>query len=188
MIELSKNNTSLISFKDYKIFKRLILDQIPTCKKHILIGTFNLQNIRLKLSGNYYPLSQILGRLIEKGVGIYILLQPRACRSTLIRELSKKYRNYNNFKIRSCSRVHLKAIILDLEMAYIGSANITGFGLGKRSISKKNFELGFITTEKNVISKVAQNFLDIFNGKYCNSKNCYYFKNYESKRQCDGII
>jgi phosphatidylserine/phosphatidylglycerophosphate/cardiolipin synthase-like enzyme len=188
MIELSKNNTSLISFKDYKILKRLILEQIHACKKHILIGTFNLQNIRLKLAGNYYSLSHILGGLIEKGVGIYILLQPRACRSTLIRELNNKYKNYKNLKIRSCGRVHLKTIILDLEIAYIGSANITGFGLGTRSISKKNFELGFITTEKNVISEVAHNFLDIFNGKYCNSNACFYFKNYKSKRQCDGII
>ncbi|MBD3230755.1 MAG: hypothetical protein GF329_21430 [Candidatus Lokiarchaeota archaeon] len=181
------NSINLVSFSNYDSFNNQILNGIIKAKKNLLIGSFSFQNIRIKLQNRYIKFSRILGNLIQKGVAVYILSQPGACRSSIIRELKQLYGDNKNLMIRSCSRVHLKTIIIDLKIAYIGSANITGHGLGTRSKSKRNFELGFITTKTDVISKVARNFLDILNGNYCNSKDCYYYLNSKSKRSCNGI-
>lgn len=188
MTQMYEKNVNLISFSNYEVFNEKILNQIIQTRKILLLGSFNLQNIRLRLNNRYIKFSEILEKLTKRNVAIYILLQPRARKSSVIQSLRYINKNYKNLIIRTCSRVHLKTIIIDLKIAYIGSANITGFGLGTRSKAKRNFELGFITTDKEIISNVTRNFLDIFKGKYCNSTNCYYYKNSKSKRYCDGII
>jgi len=41
-----------------------------------------------------------------------------------------------------CPRVHFKLMIFDLETVYIGSANLTGAGMGLKGENKRNFEVG----------------------------------------------
>ena len=187
MNSILPTNTKLITFKDYEISERRILNQIIKTRKNLLIGTFNLQNIRLKINNQYIPLSDIIIRLVRSGVSVYFLLNSKASNAALIQKLKNTLGNDRNLMIRSCSRIHLKTIIIDLKLAYIGSANLTGYGLGTRSKAKRNFELGFITSDKSLISDIAQNFINIFNGSYCNSNNCFYLNNLESKRYCKGI-
>lgn len=38
-----------------------------------------------------------------------------------------------------CLRVHFKMLIFDFETAYIGSANLTGAGIGMKSSNRRNF-------------------------------------------------
>ncbi|MHA1270414.1 MAG: phospholipase D-like domain-containing protein [Candidatus Helarchaeota archaeon] len=182
------NYTRLISFNNYELFEKQILNQILNIKKYLLIGTFNLQDLRIKINNSYIPLSEIIEKLVKKGVSIYFLLQPKACNTSFIRKMKKLTLISKNIAIKSCPRIHLKTIIIDLKLAYIGSANLTGFGLGTRSRSKRNFELGFITYDKNIISEAARNFIDIFNGKFCRSGVCFYYRNKYSKRYCEGLI
>ena len=46
-----------------------------------------------------------------------------------------------------CPRVHLKAVIVDGELLYLGSANWTGAGLGAKGSGRRNFELGIVTDD-----------------------------------------
>jgi phosphatidylserine/phosphatidylglycerophosphate/cardiolipin synthase-like enzyme len=48
-----------------------------------------------------------------------------------------------------CPRVHFKSIIIDGKVAYTGSANLTGAGMGARSEGKRNFEAGIISSDPN---------------------------------------
>ena len=41
--------------------------------------------------------------------------------------------------------VHFKLIIIDSTIAYVGSANLTGAGMGMKSPKKRNFEAGILT-------------------------------------------
>ena len=47
--------------------------------------------------------------------------------------------------LRQCARLHLKAVIVDGALLYLGSANWTGAGLGAKGDRNRNFELGFVT-------------------------------------------
>ena len=186
MEKISEPYTRLVNFDNHELFSKIILEQIVKIKKYLLIGTYNLQDIRLNLNNKFISLSDVLINLANKGVIIYFLIQPRAYKTKLITKLRNNIKN-GNLRVKSCSRIHLKTIIIDLKLAYLGSANLTGFGLGTRSAMKRNFEIGLVTTEESLIAQITRNFLNIFDGKYCNKKTCYYYNNFKSKRPCYGI-
>ena len=66
-----------------------------------------------------------------------------------------------------CPRVHAKIIIIDRHTAYVGSANLTGAGLGAKNENKRNFELGVLIKEKNHLKKIEKYFEQIVSGKFC---------------------
>jgi len=71
--------------------------------------------------------------------------------------------------LRMCPRVHLKAVIVDGALLYLGSANWTGAGLGAKGSGRRNFELGFVTDDGPLLDQV-QGFYDrIWTGGECAS-------------------
>ncbi|MCR5125274.1 MAG: hypothetical protein K6B43_08800 [Treponema sp.] len=52
-----------------------------------------------------------------------------------------------------CPRVHFKIIIFDLKTAYVGSANLTGAGLGMKGENTRNFEAGVLSSNKDFVKK-----------------------------------
>ena len=66
-----------------------------------------------------------------------------------------------------CPRVHLKAVIIDGNFSYSGSANLTGAGMGAKSEHKRNFEAGIITDDQKIIDQVMEQFDNIWSGIHC---------------------
>jgi phosphatidylserine/phosphatidylglycerophosphate/cardiolipin synthase-like enzyme len=66
-----------------------------------------------------------------------------------------------------CPRVHFKSIVVDGKFAYCGSANLTGAGIGAKSDSRRNFEAGFITEDKDLINAIMDQFDSIWMGSRC---------------------
>ena len=58
-------------------------------------------------------------------------------------------------------------MVVDGTFAYSGSANLTGAGMGAKSESRRNFEAGFITSEKNLVDQIAKQFDELWMGKFC---------------------
>ncbi len=71
---------------------------------------------------------------------------------------------------RRCPRVHMKAIIIDGRSMYMGSANMTGAGLGAKGPTRRNFELGIWTTSVELIESASQRFNAVWEGDHC--KGC----------------
>ncbi len=72
-----------------------------------------------------------------------------------------------NLVMRRCVRVHAKAIIADGKWMYMGSANLTGAGLGAKSAKRRNFEAGICTDDLSLIDPVADMLQEIFTGGQC---------------------
>ena len=72
-----------------------------------------------------------------------------------------------NLTMRRCGRMHAKAIIVDGRWMYVGSANLTGAGLGAKSPRRRNFEAGIWTDELPLIDPVADMLQAIFAGENC---------------------
>lgn len=72
-------------------------------------------------------------------------------------------------ELRQCARVHLKAVIVDAEWIYLGSANWTGAGLGARGEGRRNFEVGIVTDDELVLDEVQGMFDRIWRGTQCAS-------------------
>lgn len=71
---------------------------------------------------------------------------------------------------RVCPRVHLKAVIVDGALLYLGSANWTGAGLGARGSGRRNFELGVVTDDGPLLDQVQALYERIWSGGEC--KGC----------------
>ncbi|MFN0247608.1 MAG: phospholipase D family protein [Kofleriaceae bacterium] len=66
-----------------------------------------------------------------------------------------------------CPRVHMKAVIVDGALLYLGSANWTGAGLGAKGSGKRNFELGVITDDAQLLDQVQALFDRVWSGAEC---------------------
>jgi phosphatidylserine/phosphatidylglycerophosphate/cardiolipin synthase-like enzyme len=72
-------------------------------------------------------------------------------------------------ELRRCPRVHLKAVIVDGELLYLGSANWTGAGLGAKGSGRRNFELGFVSDDAQLLDQVQALYEQIWSGGECDS-------------------
>jgi len=69
--------------------------------------------------------------------------------------------------LRRCPRVHLKAVVVDGELLYLGSANWTGAGLGAKGSGRRNFELGIVTDDALLLDQVQSLYERIWTGGEC---------------------
>ena len=69
--------------------------------------------------------------------------------------------------LRRCPRVHMKAVVVDGELLYLGSANWTGAGLGARGSGRRNFELGIVTDDAPLLDQVQSMYERIWTGGEC---------------------
>src|SRR5438477_12891361 len=104
--------------------------------------------------------------LAERGVELRILhaeLPSRPFRASF----EKRKRLWSGLQLKICPRVHFKAVIVDKAWAYLGSANLTGAGLGAKGEGKRNFELGFVTEDFDTLDRVSALFEAVWNGDEC---------------------
>lgn len=61
-------------------------------------------------------------------------------------------------------------IVFDCQTVYIGSANLTGAGIGMKADSTRNFEAGILTDDPELVDAAMNQFDEVWIGKLC--KNC----------------
>jgi len=111
-----------------------------------------------------------LVKLAQKGVEVR-LLHAGVPSGPALRELKKSLPKLKadggSLVIRRCPRLHTKAVIVDACAMYVGSANLTGAGLGAKSANRRNFEMGFWTHASTLIDAVLTDFNELWEGRQC---------------------
>jgi phosphatidylserine/phosphatidylglycerophosphate/cardiolipin synthase-like enzyme len=102
--------------------------------------------------------------LAERGVEIRVLHSGVPSSAALV-ELKRELPA--GLTIRRCPRLHAKAVIIDAREMYVGSANLTGAGLGAKADGRRNFELGIWTTQLALVDPVLEQFNSIWEGRHC---------------------
>jgi phosphatidylserine/phosphatidylglycerophosphate/cardiolipin synthase-like enzyme len=105
-----------------------------------------------------------LRELADRGVEIR-LLHSGTPSAAALREL--KAALPENLTIRRCPRLHAKVVIVDCAAMYLGSANLTGAGLGAKADGRRNFELGVWTESASLIDAVLDQFNSLWEGRRC---------------------
>jgi len=72
-------------------------------------------------------------------------------------------------ELARCPRVHMKAVIVDGALLYLGSANWTGAGLGAKGTGRRNFELGIVTDDGPMLDQVQSLYERVWSGAECAS-------------------
>ena len=60
--------------------------------------------------------------------------------------------------------------MFDCKEVYIGSANLTGAGIGMKTDGKRNFEAGILTDDHDIVEQAMNQFDEVWIGKHC--KTC----------------
>ncbi len=146
-----------------------VIDKGARCVRHSLwLATANVKDMHLGLDDHVGSIVELFAELCTRRVDVRILHSgiPSA---PFLQEL-KKYRKRlpgEFFQMRRCIRVHFKMLLLDARRLYLGSANLTGAGIGMRSAGKRNFEMGIITDDSHAIDDAADYFLQVWNADSC---------------------
>ena len=128
-----------------------VISRIPKVKRLLWIATADLKDLYVeKKGGAVVPLLQILNDLVKKGVEVRLIHAKEP--GTAFREDFDKYPAlWGGMERRLCPRVHMKIIVMDSNLVYVGSANLTGAGMGMKSAANRNFEAGFLTDEPGLL-------------------------------------
>ena len=145
-------------------FKEVIA-RAAKVKKYLWIGTADIKDLYVEER----PFLVVLAYLIKKGKEVR-LIHAKEPGPNFREDFDHYPVLFTGLERLLCPRVHFKIIIFDLTMAYIGSANLTGAGLGMKSARTRNFEAGMLTDEPELVDAAINQFDSVWAGFKC--KDC----------------
>lgn len=146
-----------------------VIERIKTVRKTLWIGTADIKDLYVKEGRLSKPLLEVLSDLVKAGIEIRLIHAKEP--GPLFRQDFDKYPDLIEGVERVlCPRVHFKIIIFDLKTAYVGSANLTGAGLGMKSKNTRNFEAGVLSSNKEFVKNAVEQFDSVWMGDFC--KDC----------------
>ena len=146
-----------------------VIDKIKDCKKTLWIGTADIKDLYVKDGRGTKPLLEVLSDLAKRGVEIR-LIHAKEPGPAFRQDFDKYPALIDGMERVLCPRVHFKIIIFDLKTAYVGSANLTGAGLGMKGENTRNFEAGVLSRNKDFVKNAAEQFDSVWMGAHC--KGC----------------
>lgn len=138
-------------------------------KQTLWIGTADVKDLYVEMGTEKKPFLALIAQLIKKGVDVRLIHAKEP--GPAFREDFDNYPIlYDGMERVLCPRVHFKMIVLDCQTVYIGSANLTGAGIGMKANSTRNFEAGILTDDPELVDAAMNQFDEVWIGKLC--KNC----------------
>ena len=150
-----------------RIYTRVLAELIPSAADSLLVATATLKATRIPRGGSEAEsVVRLFERLGDRGVVVRIL-HGGIPSGPFLEELKSVRRGA--FQMRRCPRTHFKAAVVDGQRVYLGSANLTGAGLGAKSAGRRNFEIGLETDDPVLVDAVADLFESVWSGSMCDT-------------------
>lgn len=156
-----------------------VIDAIRNAETSVWIATANVKELliedgrakpgrrRSMKRSTYVSVLAILDELAGRGVELR-LLHAEIPSGPFRAEIAKHPRLLGDkLALRRCPRVHMKAVVVDGEHLYLGSANWTGAGLGAKGSGRRNFELGILTSDAQMLDHVQRLYDHVWRGAEC---------------------
>jgi phosphatidylserine/phosphatidylglycerophosphate/cardiolipin synthase-like enzyme len=154
-----------------------VVQAVMNAEQSIWIATANLKELmvegpayaarrRGRKGGDYRSVLQVFDELVGRQVEIRILHAGPPSRP-FREELRRWPRLRRAMVLRACPRVHMKAVVVDGSLVYLGSANWTGAGLGAKGEGRRNFEMGILSRDDLLLDEVQAYYDAIWGGKAC---------------------
>jgi phosphatidylserine/phosphatidylglycerophosphate/cardiolipin synthase-like enzyme len=136
--------------------------------KELMVEDANLAPGRRRgRRGSYRSVLEAFAELARRGVELRILHASMPSRPFRKSFDAQPELVAGGIELRMCPRVHLKTVVVDARVLYLGSANWTGAGLGAKGEGRRNFEMGILTSDEQMIDAVQERYDRIWRGAEC---------------------
>lgn len=143
-----------------------VLARVAAVKHTLWIGTADIKDVYVKAGAAAVPLLAVLDKLVRRNVAVRLIHAKKP--GPIFREEYDRFPALHaSMEMTLCPRVHFKLMIFDMQTAYIGSANLTGAGIGMKSGQNRNFEAGVLTDEPSLVSAATNQFDEVWCGILC---------------------
>ena len=146
-----------------------VLSRVQSVKHMLWIGTADIKDLYVEVGKEKKPFLALIAQLIRCGVEVR-LVHAKEPGPNFREDFDKYPVLYDRLERVLCPRVHFKMIVFDGKEVYIGSANLTGAGIGMKGEDKRNFEAGMLTDDSTIVEQAMNQFDDVWIGKFC--KKC----------------
>jgi len=158
----------MISFvADTEIFEEVISKLIPNAKRSVWIGTSDLKDLYIPMGKRRaIPFLQVMSQMISDGIA-FRLIHAKEPGPNFRADFDRFPNLINGLERMLCPRIHFKTVIVDQRIAYLGSANLTGAGMGAKASTTRNFENGIVTDDRTIVGKLIEQFDMLWMGGNC---------------------
>ena len=152
---------------DREIYERVVCGLVPEVRQRLWIATADIKDLHVEAGGRaMVPFLGVLAGLVERGVEVRLIHAKEPGPNW--REDFDRYPGlWSGMERMLCPRVHFKCVIADGRKAYFGSANLTGVGMGAKSVRKRNFENGILTDAPTLVDPLVEQFDAVWRGEFC---------------------
>ena len=150
-----------------ELYRRVILDRMAHARESVWIATANVKAMLIEQRGRWQPVVDLFATLAARGVALRLLHAELPSRPFRAAFDQHSRLTDGALALKICPRVHFKAVIVDGAWIYLGSANLTGAGLGAKADDRRNFELGFATEDFATIDRASALFQSVWSGAEC---------------------
>lgn len=151
---------------DEEIYRRVVCEIVNASRKFLWIATSDLKDMYVSKGRKMVPFLEVLSDLVERGVEVR-MVHAKEPGPNFRKDFDRYPGLFARMERVLCPRVHFKSVVVDGEVAYSGSANLTGAGMGAKGINRRNFESGFITTDPVFVNRIMEQFDELWMGKRC---------------------
>ena len=156
----------MVNFISNSSHYKEVLARVLNVKHSLWIGTADIKDLYIDVGNEKKPFLALVAQLIRKGVEVR-LIHAKEPGPNFREDFDKYPILYDGLERVLCPRVHFKMIVYDCKVAYIGSANLTGAGIGMKAETTRNFEAGILTDDPELVEQAMNQFDDVWIGKHC---------------------
>ena len=159
----------MLSFISNADHYKEVLSRVEAVKQTRWIGTADIKDLYVEVGKETKPFLALIAQLIRKGVEVR-LIHAKEPGPNFREDFDKYPVLYDRLERVLCPRVHFKMLVFDCKEVYVGSANLTGAGIGMKTDNKRNFEAGILTDDPENVEQAMNQFDEVWIGKLC--KTC----------------
>lgn len=162
---------------DREHYDVLVHEALRHARVSVWIATANVKDLHVEAGigtraharKRYVSILELFADLVRRDVEVRVLHAGSPSRSFDASRRALDDAVSDRIELRQCPRTHLKMIAVDGALLYLGSANLTGAGLGAKGAGRRNFETGIVTDDTALLDEMQERFDTIWSGSACGS-------------------
>ena len=143
-----------------------VLARVASVRSSLWIGTADIKDLHVKVGPTSQPFLAVIAQLIKRGVEVR-LIHAKEPGPNFREDFDRYQQLVKGLERVMCPRVHFKILIFDQSVCYVGSANLTGAGMGMKSSNRRNFEAGILSNDPAILDAAIEEFDKVWRGSEC---------------------